>query len=869
MSEKKFVNLHAHSFYSILSAVPSPAGLAERAVELKCPAVALTDTGAGYGLVDFFTSAKSAGIRPILGAEVFVAKDSRFEKRAGIDGREGYLVLLARDFEGWTNLLKILSIANLEGFYYKSRADFETLKKFSRGLFVLSGGTGGILGKSFFEFGEAKTAELWERVCGIFGAENCFLEFVARDFSEQIDLNNFFVQLSKKFKNQVVATSDARYLKSEDFEVADTLFCIGKNQHVFDENRKKFAEKNWFKNWKEICLDLPMVPSEVLEVARKNSLEIAEKVELDLEFNQNLLPKFPLPDGRTEREQLRANCLVGMRERFATREEATSQRRVESDAKSTPTSEVSETSIGLDSERAKIYFDRLDYELGIIGKMGFEAYFLIVQDFINFAKKNGIAVGPGRGSAAGSLVSYLLGITNIDPIRYELLFERFLNPERISMPDIDIDFSDERRDEVLQYVIEKYGSERVSKVCTFGTFAAKAALKDVGRAHGIPFSEMNSMTKTLPNTPGFSLDDAAKVPDFKALIGGNPKLSKVFEVAKRLEGAVRHVSVHACAVIIGRDDLRNFCPVQWAPGAEKLKITQFPYQQLEHLGLLKMDFLGLKNLSVLEKTIQNIEQTTGEKLDFNTIPIDDEKTFREIFATGDTTGVFQFESAGMRRYLKELRPTEFEDLVAMNALYRPGPMEYIPQYIEGKHNPKKVKYLHESLEPILRKTYGIAVYQEQVLRIAQDFAGFSLGEADLLRKAIGKKIASILAKQREKFIAGAMEKGHPKKLAVKIFDEIVVPFSGYGFNRSHAVCYARIAYETAYARANFPVEFMAAMMTTDRNNTDRIVLEMNECATMGIEVLPPSLNDSGSFFTVVSDDRDQEEIPGVGCDCFS
>ena len=819
---KPFVNLHTHSFYSLLQGSASPKAVLEKAKSFGCPAVALTDSGAGYGLIDFYEQAENVKeIKPILGAELFVGTDSRFERRAGIDGREGHVVVLAKNKVGYQNLLKLISHAHLEGFYYKPRVDFELLEKYREGLILLTGSVSGLVGKAFHQFGKEKAEELFEKINTAFGAENVFCELIARNYEYQKDLNKFQIELAEKYKNKIVITSDARFMDEEDEDAADTLFCIGKNLQADDTGRKKFAEGNFFKSFEQMELELSYIDDEILERARKNAIAVADEIDLELEFGQNLLPHFTVERGETEASQLRKDCEMKLEWRYG-------------------------------KNISQEILERLDYELGVIGKMHFDAYFLIVADFIRFAKNNEIAVGPGRGSAAGSIVAYLLGITNIDPIKYELLFERFLNPERISMPDIDIDFSDERREEVMQYVVEKYGAEKVSKVCTFGTMSAKAALKDVGRAQGIPFAEMNALTKILPNRPGFTLADAAKNKDFKALVDAKPNLSKVFALAKKLEGCVRHVSVHACAVIIGHEDLTNSTPIQWAPGAEELKITQFPYQQLEHLGLLKMDFLGLKNLSVLEKTIANIKITSDEELNLLEIPIDDTKTF-QMMAEGETTGVFQFESSGMRRYLKELKPTEFEDLVAMNALYRPGPMEYIPVYIEGKHNPEKVKYEHEVLEPILKKTYGIAVYQEQVLKIAQVFAGFSLGEADILRKAIGKKIASILAKQREKFISGAVEKGFAKKLATKIFDEIVVPFSGYGFNRSHAVCYARIAYETAYLRANYPVEFMAAMMTTDRHNTDRTVLEMNECTAMGIEVLPPSINQSGAHFTVIDE----------------
>lgn len=826
---KKYVNLHTHSYYSILESVLSPQEILNKAEKLGHPKVALTDTGNGYGLVEFYEkSQKTSNVKPILGVEIYLTKDSRFEKRIGIDGQEKSIVLLAKNQKGYENLLKIISAGNLDGlFQEKARIDYEILKQYSEGLICLTGDFNGYLASSFLNLGVKKANENLQKLLTIFGKENFYLELCARgNFIEQKKINEWKAQLSKELDLNLIVTSNARFAEKEDEEAADTLYSIGKSHQIGEGNQQKFVSGNWFKSWDEITNELSYLDSEILEIARENTLKIADEIQFELEFGNDLLPNFEVPKGETEATQLLKNCEKEIVNRY------------------------------LNEKEQKEAKERLTFELSIISKMGFDAYFLIVADFIDFAKANGIAVGPGRGSAAGSIVAYLLGITNIDPLKYELLFERFLNPARISMPDIDIDFSDERRDEVLQYVIEKYGSEKVSKVCTFGTLAAKAALKDVGRARGIDFAKMNAMTKILPNKPGFSLNDAKEMKEFQDFLKKNPELKKIFELAHKLEGCVRHVSVHACAVIIGGQDLRENTPIQWAPGAEEIKITQYPYQQLEHLGLLKMDFLGLRNLSILEKSIQNIEKSTGEKIDLNIIPVDDKKTFKEVFAVGETTGVFQFESAGMRRYLRELKPTEFEDLVAMNALYRPGPMEYIPQYIKGKHDNSTVKYMHKVLEPILNKTYGIAVYQEQVLRIARDFAGFSLGEADILRKAIGKKIASILAEQRQKFIEGGIKNGFQKKLGAKIFDEIIVPFSGYGFNRSHAVCYARIAYETAYLRANYPVEFMASTMTIDRNNTDRIVLEMNECSVMEIEVLPPSLNESGSYFTVIDSQVD-------------
>ncbi len=788
---------------------------------MGCPAVALTDLGHGYGLVDFAQQAKQIGdIKPIFGAKLWLTPGARFDPQ--MHPETGTIVLLAETNAGYENLLKLLSIGSLEGeLYGKQRIDWKTLEAHSKGLILLTSDTDGALAKALEKSPSA--ADKWlEKAQSVMPA--VYGEMIAKRSFETKYLNNYIAQ--KEVPH--IVSSAARYLFPADQKAAEILYCIGKGGVYSANNFKSPVAHSPFQSWEAMLQNLDYIDTDVLEKARKNGIEISEKMKTKIKFGQNLLPHFPVPEGQTTASELRRMCHELVAEKYP-------------DA---------------DKELLKTIDERIDYELSVIGKMGFEAYFLIVEDFIRYAKENGIAVGPGRGSAAGSIVSYLLGITTIDPIGYELLFERFLNPERISMPDIDIDFSDERREEVMEYVYERYGRERVSKVCTFGTLSAKAALKDVGRAFGVEFSIMNGLTKLLPSRPGLELADAEQQIDFMTKVRANPLLSDVFAIAKKVEGCPRHVSVHACAVIIARDPLDSSCPLQWSPTDDNTKITQYPYQQLEEIGLLKMDFLGLKNLSVLEKTLANINQTTSTEVDLDMIPIDDEKVF-EMIGRGETTGVFQFESAGMRRYLQELKPTEFEDLVAMNALYRPGPMEYIPQYINGKHDPKKVKYMHPVLEPLLKKTYGIAVYQEQILRIAQDFSGFSLGEADILRKAIGKKIARILNKQRKKFIEGAVEKGYDEALAVKMFDEIIVPFSGYGFNRSHAVCYARIAYETAWCRANYPVQFMAAMMTADRNNTDRIAMEMNECAQMEIEVLPPDVNSSDAHFTVVKTESGQ------------
>lgn len=819
-----FVNLHTHSFYSILRALPSPTAILEKAKELGCPAVALTDCGGAHGMPEFFQSAKKIGdIKPIVGAELAIAKGSRYEKRSGIDGHEGYIVALAQNAKGMENLMKLLTVAAIEGFFVQPRIDWEMLEKHKEGLIILTGGTGGELGKQLEDYGDDKATEFLTHLRGVVGDENVYLEIVSRNAAANRKLNEYIVKIHAETKLPVVVTCNAHYLDSTKAEAAETLNCVRTGERITDPTYERKLTGNYFKPWDVIESELVYIDRKILDTARENTLAVADRIEFDMEFGQKLLPNVDVPEGMTEAQVLRNHCEAKIDYRYA------------------PFEKISREEVT----------QRLDYELSVIGSMGFEAYFLIVEDFIRFARDSKIAVGPGRGSAAGSIVAYLLEITDIDPLGYELLFERFLNPERISMPDIDIDFSDERREEVIHYVNEKYGSDRVSQVCTFGTLSAKAALKDVGRAYGVDFARMNAITKLLPTKPGFKLKDAEEIADFMALVKSDLQLEKVYKTSLEVEGCIRHVSVHACAVIIGKDDLVKHTPQQWAPGAESTKITQWDYYRLEDIGLLKMDFLGLKNLSIIERTLQHIKETTGKEIDMTKIPIDDTKTFKMI-ADGYTTGVFQFESAGMRRYMRELKPTEFEDLVAMNALYRPGPMEYIPQYIAGKHDPKTVQYPDPILEELLSKTYGIAVYQEQVMKMAQVYSGYTLGQADILRKAVGKKIAHLMAEQREKFIEGGVKMGHKEKDAEKLFDDIIVPFAGYGFNRSHAVCYARIAYETAWLRANYPVQFMASMMTTDRNVTDRIVMEMNECVQMGIEVLPPSVNESGTYFTVIS-----------------
>ncbi len=821
-----FVHLHVHSYYSLLTGVGSPADIAKKSANDGAGAVAITDYGNMHGVVDLYKACEKNGIKPILGYDAYVALRSRFDKEP-MDAQSFQLVLLAKNDTGYQNLLALSTEANLSGMFYRARVDKDLLKKHREGVIALSGGLQGEIAQSIVKGDtEAKTKQIIKEYHAIFG-EDFYLEVQRHPITrrELQEVEERLKKYSAELGIPLAATNDVHYPTPDYADAQDIVTCIRDNGQRNDPNRVKMLGDDFSLRTPDemlrIFADLPE--------ACANTVKIAEQCQVSMEFGKYLLPPFPVPEGQTVDEYLREVCLDGVQSRydFNPRQPKT--------------------------EEQTAIVDRLDLELGIIQKMGFPAYFLIVWDFVKWAKEQGIAVGPGRGSAAGSLVSYALRITNIDPIKYDLLFERFLNPERISMPDIDIDFADDRRDEVLHYVRELYGDDRVAQVCTFGTLAARAAIKDVGRVLGLGFAEMNLFAKLIPERPGITLDEALEqAPDLKKALKENPRFQEIWNIAKRLEGSVRHVSVHACAVVISPDAITKHVPLQRAPKDEQTIITQFSQKPVEDLGLLKMDFLGLKNLTILVDTLKIIQERTDEIIDLDEIPLDDEKTFK-LLTKGQTTGVFQLESAGMRRYLKELKPTNLEDIIAMVSLYRPGPMEWIPDYISGKHGKKEVKYLHESLRQVLDKTFGIAIYQEQILQIAQVFAGFTLGQADLLRRAIGKKIASELAAQREKFIEGAKAKGHSEQMAVQIFDKVIEPFAGYGFNKSHAAGYAMIAYQTAYLKANYSTEFMTALLAADRNNTDRVVIDIEECRELGIEVLPPSVNESGTNFTALAD----------------
>lgn len=814
----KFTHLHVHSHFSLLDGLTKIDELIQKAKDEDCDSLALTDHGVMYGAIEFYQKCKKAGIKPIIGVEAYLAPGSRLDKSVKSDERNYHLVLLAKDKIGYRNLIKLTSIAHLEGFYYKPRIDWEVLSKHKDGLIGLSACLAGEIPRLIAADKSEKARKRILEYAELFGAGNFYLELQSHpNLESQEKVNQALIKFSRELNIPLVATNDVHYLNKDDDEAQDVLLCLQTKKKKEDRDRMMMLGGDFsFRGVKEMSENFKDTPEAIA-----NTQKIAEACNLEIELGKIQLPYFTVPDGQNIDDYLDNLCRQGLIERYGKNYE----------------------------EIEPVIKQRMDYELSVIKKMGWPSYFLIVADFVNWAKNNKIVVGPGRGSAAGSLVSYLLNITNIDPLKYDLLFERFLNPDRISMPDIDMDFADVRRDEVLRYVEKKYGKDHVSQIITFGTMAARAAVRDVGRVLGYPYELCDKLAKMIPM---FSKINQAveEIGELKELYRNDKGAKQVIDYAKRLEGVARHASTHACGVVITKDQLTDHVPLQYASSSDRTIVSQFSLHPVEDLGLLKMDFLGLKNLTIIESAIKIIKNTRGLLINIDKIPLDDELSYK-LFQAGETTGVFQFESSGMKRYLRELKPTGFEDIIAMVALYRPGPMEWIPDYINGKYGRKKPVYLHPKLKPILEKTHGVAIYQEQVMQIARDLAGFTMAEADVLRKAVGKKIVKLLGEQKEKFVDGCVKNSIPSQLGEKIFS-FIEPFAGYGFNRSHAACYALIGYQTAYLKARWPAEFMAALLTADQQNTDRIAIEIDECRHMGIKVMAPDINQSFDSFTVVT-----------------
>lgn len=816
-----FVHLHNHTHYSLLDGLTKIDELVSYAKEQGSPAVAITDHGTMYGVIEFYQKCKKAGIKPIVGVETYLAPKSRHDKLNRSDAKNYHLLLLAKNAQGYKNLIKLTSFAHLEGFYYKPRIDWELLEKYHDGIIASTACLGGEIAQYILAGDLVGAKKRILEYNNLFGQDHFYLEMMDHpELPGQERVNKALIELSKETGVPLIATNDIHYFKKTDAEAQDILLCLQNKKKIDDTDRMSMMGHGDYsmRSNAEMIEAFKDTPEAIA-----NTLKIADMCDLEIELGNIQLPYFEVPDGYDGNSYLRFLCEQKIASRYP--------------------------DLDINSEEAKRIYERMDYELSVVEKMGWPDYFLIVSDFVNWAKDNGVVVGPGRGSAAGSLVCYLTGITNLDPLKYDLLFERFLNPERISMPDIDMDFSDVRRNDVLDYVSKKYGEDHVSQIITFGTMAARAAVRDVGRVLNMPYDFCDSISKDIPMFT--KLDDAIKtVPELKEKYAKNPDAKRVLDYALRLEGVARHHSTHACGVLITKNPLTDYTPIQYASSSDKTIVSQYSAHPIEDLGLLKMDFLGLKNLTIIESALKIIKNTRGLRISIDDIPMDDKAAY-ELFQRGETTGVFQFESSGMKRYLRDLKPTEFEDIIAMVALYRPGPMEWIPDYIIGKHGEKKVAYLHPKLEPILAKTYGVAIYQEQVMQIARDLAGFSMGQADVLRKAMGKKIASLLAEQKEKFIDGCVKNGIYKELAEKIFS-FIEPFAGYGFNRSHAACYALIGYQTAYLKAHWPVEFMAALLSSDQHDTDRIAIEIDECRNMGLKIMAPDVNESFDSFTVVT-----------------
>ena len=816
-----FCHLHCHTQYSLLDGAARIKRLMAKAEELEMPAVAITDHGNLFGVPEFYTTAKRAGIKPIIGCEFYVTASGMDDKT---DRVRYHQVLLAKNAAGYRNLIKLSSLSYTDGYYYKPRIDLQTLKDHSEGLIATTCCLQGEVLQTILKKGEDEGRRVFKQYLDIFG-EDYYVEIQDHNIPDQHTCNEVLLRWAKEYGVEVIATNDVHYVEQEDSAAQDVLLCLQTGKEYNDPNRMRFENDQFYlKSAAEMELALKNADEHVVRRALENTTRVADKCTFELPMGELLMPHFPLPAefGNDMDAYLQHLSFERAKEKFG-------------------------GTLALEQE------ERLNLELGIISQMGYAGYFLIVQDFTTVARELGVSVGPGRGSAAGSLVAYVLGITNVDPLQYDLLFERFLNPERVSMPDIDIDFDDRGRSKVIDYVVEKYGRQNVCQIITFGTMGARSVIRDVARVLQIPLMEADRIAKMVPEGVGVNLDKALdEVPEFKKLQNDpNEQIRNLMHYAKVLEGSARHTGVHAAGVIIAPGTVSNYVPVSIAKGksgAEDVVTTQYDGKWVESFGLLKMDFLGLKTLTVINDAIDLIEEAHGETIDVDDIPLDDERTY-ELFQKGDTVAIFQFESSGMREWLRKLKPTTIDDLIAMNALYRPGPMDNIPTYIARKHGRETVSYPHDMLEPILEPTYGIPVYQEQVMQMAQVMGGYTLGGADILRRAMGKKKREEMEKQKAIFIAGAAERDVDEKTATEVFD-LMAKFAGYGFNKSHAAAYSIVAYQTAWLKAHYPAEFMAAAMTNEMGDTKKLAVVLEEARHLGLELLPPDINKSTARFSV-------------------
>jgi DNA polymerase-3 subunit alpha len=817
-----FTHLHVHTQYSILDGASDVGDLIAKAKEDGMEAVAITDHGNMFGTKAFFNEARAQEIKPILGCEIYLADGSRHDKSEKKD-RSGYhLILLAKNYQGYKNLIKLVSYAWTEGFYYTPRIDKELLKEYSEGLIVSSACIGGEIPKAALRHGKEQAAKLVQEYKDIFG-DDFYLELQRHPSGDPVKdqdvydneqkSNAILLELAKEYDVKVIATNDVHFINAEDAEAHDRLICLNTGKDLDDPDRMRYTKQEYFKTSEEMAQLFSDIPEAI-----ENTNELAAKIEdFDLD-SEPLMPDFPLPEGfENEDDYLRHITYEGAKERYGT-----------------ITDEVRE---------------RLDFELSVIKGMGFPGYFLIVQDFINAARELGVSVGPGRGSAAGSAVAYCIKITDVDPIHYNLLFERFLNPDRISMPDIDIDFDEDGRDQVLNWVVEKYGIEKVAHIITFGTMKARLAIRDIARVEKLPLAKADQLAKMVPESPGMNLKKAyEEAPQLKKeRDSGEELVKKTLRFAEVLEGSLRQTGLHACGVIIGKDDLTEHIPICTSKDTN-LRVTQYDGDHVESVGMLKMDFLGLKTLSIIKDAVDNVKDSKGIELDIENVPLDDAPTY-ELYSRGETTALFQFESPGMKKNLRQLKPNRFEDLIAMNALYRPGPMENIPSYIKRKHGKEEIHYQLPEMEEYLEETYGITVYQEQVMLLSQKLAGFSKGQADSLRKAMGKKKKKLMEQLKEKFFAGCKENGYDEKIVQKIWNDWEA-FAQYAFNKSHSTCYAFVSYQTAYLKAHYPSEYMAAVLSRWSTNIDKVTTFMDECRRMGISVLGPDVNESKLGFNV-------------------